>query len=376
MAGLTYGANTIWQMALPNLYPADESGPQIPWDEAIHLPGSSQMQWVKKAILDRGNGTYFNRIPAQDIIVGNAGISDARIAATRDADGSWLMVYSPNATFTVETKSLNGCDIKASWFSPLTGEYTRVKNYTQCGGSTVHRFELPLAEVARVQKIINADPERLHTSKNAAFAIALATELFIQHFATATHNVVKAETQKKPRRNVQYRDVATAVAKTDNLEFLVDVVPKTVRFGEVREKRERKEKEAEGKGKEGSKENGEGASGNALERLMANGKKVNEAEKEKAEKESPMAEQTEGGAEAMEVDQEPQKAEEAKATPVVVEVEDSEPEQDEVAMQIEMEMRGPRTNGSAAAAAKAPTVSPSTQRPTRSSGFTAINGSK
>lgn len=52
------------------------------------------------------------------------------------------MVYSPNATFTIETKSLKGCDIKASWFSPLTGEYTPV-NYTQCGGSTVHRFELP-----------------------------------------------------------------------------------------------------------------------------------------------------------------------------------------------------------------------------------------
>ncbi|OAG09791.1 uncharacterized protein CC84DRAFT_1071654, partial [Paraphaeosphaeria sporulosa] len=96
------------------------------------------------------------------------------------------------------------------------------------------QVSLPLA---RVQKIINADPERLHTSKNAAFAIALATELFIQHFATTTHNVVKAETQKKPRRNVQYRDVASAVAKTDNLEFLVDVVPKTRVWKEVREKR-------------------------------------------------------------------------------------------------------------------------------------------
>ncbi|PSN61632.1 histone-fold-containing protein, partial [Corynespora cassiicola Philippines] len=93
------------------------------------------------------------------------------------------------------------------------------------------QVSLPLA---RVQKIINADPERLHTSKNAAFAIALATEMFIQHLATTTHNVVKAE--RKPRRNIQYRDVSTAVAKTDNLEFLVDVVPKTMTFKEFKKK--------------------------------------------------------------------------------------------------------------------------------------------
>lgn len=237
--------------------------------------------------------------------------------------------------------------------------------------------------MARVQKIINADPERLHTSKNAAFAIALATELFIQHFATTTHNVVKAETQKKPRRNVQYRDVATAVAKTDNLEFLVDVVPKTVLYKEVKEKQARRKAEGE---KE--KESGEGASegGNVLARLLANGKKAGEGVKEK---EGGIERQMEGEADAMDVDREPAKAEGTKEM-AVVEVEDSEPEQDEAAMQIEMEMRGPRMNGSAAAAASPPApvpapapapaptqvAAPHAQRPTRSSGFTAINGSK
>ncbi|KAF2637304.1 hypothetical protein P280DRAFT_458547 [Massarina eburnea CBS 473.64] len=145
MAGLTYGANTVWQMAIPGLFEADNSGPKLAWYDAINLPGSSQMQWVQKAILDRGNGTYFNRIPAQDIIVGDAGISDARIAATRDAEGSWLMVYSPNATFTIDTKSLKGCDIEARWFSPVSGQYTSIE-YTQCGNATIHQFTLPVEE--------------------------------------------------------------------------------------------------------------------------------------------------------------------------------------------------------------------------------------
>ena len=104
-----------------------------------------------------------------------------------------------------------------------------------------------------MQKIIQADPERITTSKNAAFAIALATEMFIQHLAQTTHNVVKAE--RKPRRNNQYRDVSSAIAKTDNLEFLVDVAPKTSTWGTVKKKLEEKEKEdAKKKDKDGQKD--------------------------------------------------------------------------------------------------------------------------
>jgi outer membrane biosynthesis protein TonB len=121
---------------------------------------------------------------------------------------------------------------------------------------------------------------------------------------------------------------------------------------------------------------------------------------------------SEGGAEvgaeadAMDVDVEGESlVKEAQRTPVV-EVEDSEPEEDGAAMQIEMEMRGPRSPKAnnktpaaspkvpvaasskpapapapapAAAPAPAPAAAPApvaNHRPTRSStgGFTAING--
>lgn len=36
--------------------------------------------------------------------------------------------------------------------------------------------------------------------------------------------------ERKPRRQVAYKDVATTVAKHDNLEFLTDVVPRTVTY--------------------------------------------------------------------------------------------------------------------------------------------------
>jgi DNA polymerase epsilon subunit 4 len=224
--------------------------------------------------------------------------------------------------------------------------------------------------VARVQKIINADPERLHTSKNAAFAIALATEMFIQHMATTTHNVVKAE--RKPRRNIQYRDVATAVAKTDNLEFLVDVVPKTTTFKEYKKKLADKEAakgkknvnggvgaqttlDGSGAGPSIVSANGEGGAAAKVDTSETNGHAKDDDEDE-VEEPSEAAEDTEvveveDTPEAMEVDE----ARDERAS--------SEPSEDMAAKQLELEMRGPRTNGS-----------PVEVR--RTSGFTAINGAK
>ncbi|KAI8311556.1 hypothetical protein K4K61_012005 [Colletotrichum sp. SAR11_59] len=144
MAGLTYGSNSVWQMT-SELYPNAGGGPPIYWTEGIAQPGSAEVQWVKKAILDRGEETYFDRIPAQDIIIGNPGISDARIAATRASKGSWLMVYSPNSTITIDTGSLTGCNVTASWLSPVSGESTKF-DYEQCTGTGVRRFELPVED--------------------------------------------------------------------------------------------------------------------------------------------------------------------------------------------------------------------------------------
>ncbi|UNI21994.1 DNA-directed DNA polymerase [Purpureocillium takamizusanense] len=88
--------------------------------------------------------------------------------------------------------------------------------------------QLPLS---RVKKIIAQDRDVVQCSNNAAFVITCATEMFIQHLAEAALN--QAKTERKPRRNIQYKDVANAVAHQDNLEFLEDVAPKTIPFKKV-----------------------------------------------------------------------------------------------------------------------------------------------
>lgn len=80
--------------------------------------------------------------------------------------------------------------------------------------------------------------------------------MFIRYLAEQALKVNKAE--KKPRRNIQYKDLgmkrfspkrvfyllishieANAVARIDNLEFLSDVIPRTTTFKEYKERKAR-----------------------------------------------------------------------------------------------------------------------------------------
>ncbi|KAL4739908.1 hypothetical protein BDV11DRAFT_204771 [Aspergillus similis] len=124
-AGLTYGANAIQQMAIPGLFASDGSGLSDDWMSDLALPGSGQMQFIQKAVLDRGSSKYNDRTPAQYIIVGDAGTHDARITATKDSDGHWIMVYTPTGQpFEINTTDLRSCNVSASWYDPLSGKHS------------------------------------------------------------------------------------------------------------------------------------------------------------------------------------------------------------------------------------------------------------
>ncbi|GES64718.1 histone-like transcription factor [Aspergillus terreus] len=98
--------------------------------------------------------------------------------------------------------------------------------------------------ISRIKKIIQLDEDIVQCSSNATFVIAIATEMFIQYLTEQGHNVVKSE--RKPRKTIQYKDLAAAVSRIDNLEFLADVIPKTTTYKQFKEKRAKEvSKEAE-----------------------------------------------------------------------------------------------------------------------------------
>lgn len=208
--------------------------------------------------------------------------------------------------------------------------------------------------------------------------------MFIQHLATTTHNVVKAE--RKPRRNIQYRDVSSAVAKTDNLEFLADVVPKTVSFGAHKRGLEaRKKAVGDGKG-EGEGEGGDKEAGTKLaggEEAVAHGEATLEDridgavagqvgtgdEAALSGRSSDETVDADGmdldGDDALLVQPRPQLQPQMQSRPRDHGIEESEPDEDPAAMQIEMEMRGPPRSDQ-----------PATPEVRRASAFTAINGAQ
>ncbi|KAK4187111.1 histone-fold-containing protein [Podospora australis] len=128
-----------------------------------------------------------------------------------------------------------------------------------------------LLPLTRVKKIVAQDQDITVCSNNAAFVITLATEMFVQYLAEQAQEKTKLE--RKPRRNIQYKDLANAVAHQDNLEFLEDVIPRTASYKEVKAKAAAARSRVQGD-KSVSSVSANGTSGtNDIDILLPNGKR-------------------------------------------------------------------------------------------------------
>ncbi len=133
--GHTYGHHSVWQMWTPSRAPINN--PLVYWDEAIDSPGAAQMQHARALLESR---PFLTRIPDPDVIVASAvptsvpGAGRYHFAATRDASGSYAMVYAPvGRTFSVRMSAITGATVKAWWFNPRTGAATSIGTFPNTG---------------------------------------------------------------------------------------------------------------------------------------------------------------------------------------------------------------------------------------------------
>jgi len=99
--------------------------PILNWKDALNALGAQQIGHVKALMLSR---PYFTRIPDQSVIVGETGEGSAHISATRDREGSYLMIYLPQGQpVTVDMIKLSGAAASAWWFDPRAGTARRVE---------------------------------------------------------------------------------------------------------------------------------------------------------------------------------------------------------------------------------------------------------
>lgn len=120
--GHTYGCHDIWQFfesrrSEPHRQPIN--GAYTHWRAALQLPGAWQMRHARALLESR---PFFNRIPDQSLIRGQAGEGLEHAAATRDAGGAFAMVYlASGREISIDASKLSGEKVRAWWLNPRNG---------------------------------------------------------------------------------------------------------------------------------------------------------------------------------------------------------------------------------------------------------------
>ena len=133
--GHTYGHHSVWQMWQPGRNPIN--GPLMPWFEAIDQPGARQMQYGRRLIESR---PFLSRVPDDSIIVTDRvptsvpGSGRYRFVGTRDAEGSYAMVYAPvGRAFKVRMDAIKGAEVNAWWYNPRNGRAAVIGEFPHTG---------------------------------------------------------------------------------------------------------------------------------------------------------------------------------------------------------------------------------------------------
>ena len=133
--GHTYGHHSVWQMWTPQRKPVNN--PLMTWQQAIEEPGGAQMQHGRALIESR---PFLTRVPDQTIIVTDRvptsvpGAGRYAFVATRDAAGTYAMVYAPiGRAFRVRMNVIAAARVKVWWFNPRTGAATSIGTFANQG---------------------------------------------------------------------------------------------------------------------------------------------------------------------------------------------------------------------------------------------------
>lgn len=91
---------------------------------------------------------------------------------------------------------------------------------------------MQVISVNRIKALLRDEPDIKSISTEACFAVAKATELFVETLAARA----AAKMAAAGRSELEYGDVAAVVAESDALDWLSDMVPQTVKAAALLER--------------------------------------------------------------------------------------------------------------------------------------------
>ncbi|ESK89967.1 nuclear transcription factor y subunit c-4 [Moniliophthora roreri MCA 2997] len=83
-------------------------------------------------------------------------------------------------------------------------------------------FRHPVLPLARIKKVMKSDPDVKMIAADAPMIFCKACEIFIAEITARAF--INADSNK--RRTLSRSDIATAIAKSDQFDFLIDIVPR------------------------------------------------------------------------------------------------------------------------------------------------------
>lgn len=131
--GAVYGHHQIWQfldtLQNPPVWIGDTI---IGWQKALSSKAAGHIHHLKDLMLSRPD---FDRIQDYSIVTSSqgTGYTDA-VIATRNRLGTYAMIYLPQLTeIEIDLDKLKSGEKRISWFNPVTGKYTKLKNTPSSG---------------------------------------------------------------------------------------------------------------------------------------------------------------------------------------------------------------------------------------------------
>ena len=121
--GVTYGGHGVWSWhTKPGEHPTGHqgSGPAKRWNDALDLPGASQVGYARKFFEAAGFATLR---PANDLLAEQPGTTKPAdfVAVAANADHSTIVAYSPTGAVPLKPGTFKP-GAKVTWFDPRTGE--------------------------------------------------------------------------------------------------------------------------------------------------------------------------------------------------------------------------------------------------------------
>ena len=132
--GVTYGCHDVWQMMAPGRTPI--SSARNAWFEVLDLPGAWDVMHLRRLLRSR---PFFDRVPDQALIRGEAGEGASVVRATRGGDYAFLYIPTGEPV-TVQLGRISGETLVAWWFDPRSGEARKIATVVNRGA---RRFTPP-----------------------------------------------------------------------------------------------------------------------------------------------------------------------------------------------------------------------------------------